>query len=115
MTLDERLDAIRQGADKRIPPDKRAIMHRATDNLRASGIMDGVIKIGNPLPGFALEERVRAGGTLIRASGKGTVGPDRVTRQLVTLLRRRAVCFAASGGYSPKTWRDNRRNHAATG
>ena len=35
--LAERLDTIRQGADKRIPPDKRAIMHRATDDLRASG------------------------------------------------------------------------------
>jgi hypothetical protein len=45
MTLAERLDTIRQGADKRIPADKRAIMHRATDDLRASGIMDGVIKV----------------------------------------------------------------------
>jgi hypothetical protein len=53
--LAERLDIIRQGADKRIPPDKRAIMHRATDELRASGIMDGVIKVGDPLPPFALK------------------------------------------------------------
>ena len=35
MLLAERLDAIRQGADKRIPPDKRAIMHRATDDVGA--------------------------------------------------------------------------------
>ena len=53
--LAERLDTIRQGADKRIPADKRAIMHRATDDLRASGIMDGVIKVGDPLPPFALK------------------------------------------------------------
>jgi hypothetical protein len=53
--LAERLDAIRQGADKRIPPDKRAIMHRATDDLRASGILDGVIKVGDPLALFALK------------------------------------------------------------
>ena len=53
--LAERLDTIRQGADKRIPPDKRAIMHRATDDLRASGILDGVIKVGDPLPAFALK------------------------------------------------------------
>jgi hypothetical protein len=44
--LADRLDTIRQGADKRIPPDKRTIMHRATDDLRASGILDGVIKVG---------------------------------------------------------------------
>ena len=53
--LAERLDAIRQGADKRIPPDKRSIMHRATDDLRASGILDGVIKVGDPLALFALK------------------------------------------------------------
>ena len=55
MTLAERLDTIRQGADNRIPADKRAIMHRATDDLRASGIMDGVIKVGDQLPAFALK------------------------------------------------------------
>jgi hypothetical protein len=55
MTLAERLDTIRQGADKRIPPDKRAIMHRATDDLRSSGILDGVIKVGDRLPAFALK------------------------------------------------------------
>ena len=54
MTLAERLDTIRQGADKRIPPNKRAIMHRATDDLRLSGILDGVIKVGDRLPPFAL-------------------------------------------------------------
>ena len=54
--LAERLDTIRQGADKRIPPDKRAIMHRVTDDLRASGILDGVIKVGDPLPAFALKD-----------------------------------------------------------
>ena len=55
MTLAERLDTIQQGADKRIPPDKRAIMHRATDDLRSSGILDRVIKVGDPLPPFALQ------------------------------------------------------------
>ena len=55
MTLAERLDTIRQGADKRIPPDRRAIMQRATDDLRASGIMDRVIKICDPLPSFTLK------------------------------------------------------------
>ena len=62
--LAERLDTIRQSADKRIPSDKRAIMHRATDDLRASGILDSVIKVGDPLPAFALknafEQEVRS-------------------------------------------------------
>lgn len=37
------------------PADKRAIMHRATDDLRASVILNGVIKVGDPLPAFALK------------------------------------------------------------
>jgi hypothetical protein len=53
--LSERLARIQEGANQRIPPDKRAIMHRATADLRASGIMDRVIKVGNPLPAFALK------------------------------------------------------------
>jgi hypothetical protein len=72
MTLAERLDTIRQGADKRIPPDKRAIMHRATDDLRASGILDGVIKVGDPLPPFALRN---AFGEEVRSSELLANGP----------------------------------------
>ena len=68
----ERLETIRQGADKRIPPDKRAIMHRATADLRASGIMDGVIKVGDPLPRFALKN---AFGQEIRSSELLANGP----------------------------------------
>jgi hypothetical protein len=30
-------------------------LHRATDDLRASGIMDRVIKVGDPLRPFALK------------------------------------------------------------
>jgi len=72
MTLAERLDTIRQGADKRIPPDKRAIMHRATEDLRASGILDGVLKVGDLLPPFALKS---AFGQAIRSSELLANGP----------------------------------------
>ena len=72
MTLAERLDTIRQGADKRIPPDKRAIMHRATDDLRASGILSAVIKVGDPLPPFALKNAFgqEIGSSELLANGK---------------------------------------------
>ena len=53
--LAEQLETIRQGVDNRVPPDKRAIMHRATADLRASGIMDHVIKVGDTLPAFTLK------------------------------------------------------------
>ena len=52
--LKEQLDKIRDGVKTRIPTDKRAIMHRATEDLRASGIMDGVVRGGDAVPYFAL-------------------------------------------------------------
>ena len=54
MSLEEKLAAIRAGGAKRIPEDKRAIMGRATQELRDSGIMDRVIKVGDTLPAFSL-------------------------------------------------------------
>ena len=54
MTLADTLRGIREASAKRIPADKAAIMHRATEELRASGTMDRVIKAGDPLPPFAL-------------------------------------------------------------
>lgn len=53
MSLKEKLDAIREASAKRVPPDKRAIMHRATADLRASGILDRIVKVGQPMPAFA--------------------------------------------------------------
>ena len=54
MTLRERLDAIRAAAKTRIPAEAQAIMQRSTDDLRASGIMDGVAKVGHAAPDFTL-------------------------------------------------------------
>ena len=54
MTLSAKLDEIRQGAMKMIPADKLAVMLKATADLRASGILDKVIKVGAPLPPFRL-------------------------------------------------------------
>ena len=54
MTLSKRLDAVRAGAAKQIPPDIYAEMGRATRELTESGIMDNVVTIGSRLPSFAL-------------------------------------------------------------
>jgi hypothetical protein len=53
MSLKEKLDAMREAASKRIPPDRRAIMHRATADLRASGILDRIAAVGQAMPAFA--------------------------------------------------------------
>ena len=55
MSLAAQLHTIHEGGKKRIPAEKRAIMERATNDLRDSGIMDRVIKVGDPLPAFALK------------------------------------------------------------
>ncbi len=54
MNLAEKLNGIRDAASKRIPTKKLSIMHRRTEELRVSGIMDHVICPGDQLPPFAL-------------------------------------------------------------
>jgi hypothetical protein len=54
MSLEEKLAATRAGAASRIPPERQAIMHRATEDLRKSGILDRIVKMGQPMPAFEL-------------------------------------------------------------
>ncbi len=54
MSLEDQLAEMRAASAKRIPEDKRAVMGRATQQLRDTGIMDRVIKIGDALPAFSL-------------------------------------------------------------
>jgi hypothetical protein len=54
MSLEDKLAAMREAAGKRIPPDRLAIMHRATEDLRRSGILDRIVKVGAKMPAFAL-------------------------------------------------------------
>jgi hypothetical protein len=73
MSLEQQLAKLREASAKRVPEDKRAIMGRVTQDLRESGIMDGVIKVGDPLPPFALEN---ANGSVVESAGllaKGAV------------------------------------------
>ena len=54
MSLEDKLAKIREGAKKRLPPEALETMHRATDELRGSGIMDNIIKVGDTLPALSL-------------------------------------------------------------
>lgn len=54
MTLQEKLDTMREASKTRIPPEARAIMQRSIDDLRASGIMNRIAKAGQPAPDFTL-------------------------------------------------------------
>lgn len=65
MSLAEKLRAINTGAKKQIPADRITIMERATNDLRASGIMDRVPKVGDRLPDFELKNTE---GDVVRSS-----------------------------------------------
>jgi len=54
MSLQEKLDTMREASKTRVPPEARAIMQRSIDDLRASGIMTRVARIGQPAPDFTL-------------------------------------------------------------
>ena len=54
MSLEQKLATLRAAVETRIPPDKAGIMHRATDDLRKSGILDRIVKVGARMPSFAL-------------------------------------------------------------
>jgi hypothetical protein len=73
MTLQARLDAIREASKARIPEPVRAVMARSIEDLRASGMMDRVARIGERAPDFTLPsasgESIRLGDLL----GRGPV------------------------------------------
>ena len=68
MSLAEKLDELRAGSAKRLPEEMRTLAAELVKNLRASAILDGVIKVGDTLPPFALANRdgveVRSGDLL---------------------------------------------------
>jgi hypothetical protein len=54
MTLEERLSQIGAAAKARIPPESHAVMRRAVEEVRASGILARVPKMGDRAPDFTL-------------------------------------------------------------
>ena len=56
MALQEKLDAIREMSKARIPPEARAVMERSIEDLRASGIMNRIARVGQSAPNFTLPD-----------------------------------------------------------
>jgi hypothetical protein len=73
MSLEEKLSAIREMAKTRQPPEVRAVMHRATEDLRASGIVDRVPKVGAVAPDFTLPNQAGAPLSLAALRARGPV------------------------------------------
>lgn len=72
MKLQEKLDAYKKGFLKQVPGDALKIMQRATEDLKNSGIMDTVIKVGDQAPDFSLEN---IDGKMVRLTDVLKTGP----------------------------------------
>jgi hypothetical protein len=54
MKLQKKLNGLKKGFEAQAPKEIVEIMHRATDDLEKSGILDGTVKVGDEAPDFAL-------------------------------------------------------------
>ena len=56
MSLQNALDKMRAKFESNLPPEIVSTMHRATDELLQSGIMESVLEVGDPAPEFSLPD-----------------------------------------------------------
>lgn len=54
MTLQEQLNSMKERFESTMPPETVAVMHRATEEIRNSGVLECTLKIGQEAPDFAL-------------------------------------------------------------
>src|SRR5260370_27443534 len=73
MALEHKLGAIREVAKARQPPEVRAVMQKAIEDLRASGIIDRVAKVGTPAPDFTLPNVAGQPASLAALPARGPV------------------------------------------
>ena len=72
MALQDKLDSMREASKIRIPPEARTVMERSIEELRASGIMQRVARVGQAAPDFTLPN---ASGSAIRLADLRARGP----------------------------------------
>jgi hypothetical protein len=72
MSLEDKLAAIREMAKTRQPPEVRAVMQKAIEDLRAAGILDRVAKVGSAASDFTLPN---AAGQLVSLAALRASGP----------------------------------------
>jgi len=73
MSLQEKLDAMREMSKTRIPPEARAVMERSIEDLRASGIMNRVVRVGQTAPDFTLPDADHRSVSLSALRARGPV------------------------------------------
>ncbi len=56
MSLQDKLDETKKGFESSAPAEALTVMHRATEDLLNSGIIERVMKAGDTVPGFTLPD-----------------------------------------------------------
>jgi len=97
MTLQQRLDAFKSAFESGAPPysaPREAIetMHRATEDLRRSGLAERALKVGDLAPAFELtnQEALQAVWPQLHAMGASLVAISPELSQYGRAVRRRA-------------------------
>ncbi len=73
MSLKEKIDKLKEGFKTKAPRDAQQIIHRATEDLKNSGIMDHVVKVGDKAPDFTLKNTADQDVSLHTLLGDGPV------------------------------------------
>lgn len=73
MSLKEKLDRLKENFKSRAPLEAQEIMHRATEDLKNSGIMDHAVKVGDKAPDFKLKNTEGLDVSLSTCLGDGPV------------------------------------------
>lgn len=72
MRLQDKLDAYKKSFLEKAPPEAVAVMQKATEDLKNSGILDKVLNVGEPAPEFSLPDENRK---LVKLKGLLVQGP----------------------------------------
>lgn len=72
MSLQEKLVAMKKEFEASVPPEALTVMHRATDDLKNSGIMERILKVGEKAPDFSLPNQQ---GQMVNSSDLLRKGP----------------------------------------
>lgn len=73
MNLQERLDRHKAAFEKKAPPEVLAVMHRATADLKRSGMVSKALGVGDKVPDFTLHNQEGASRALPSLLTKGPV------------------------------------------
>ena len=55
MKLQEEMDAYKKGMHEQAPKEALEIMHRATEAIKNSSMLEKTVKVGDKAPAFSLE------------------------------------------------------------